>query len=86
MELLCFILGFIFASYIIPILDGISTWFLAWVEVKKSQQGEIVNKIAIRVQKATNKAMDDETPKRTIGFSYEDDTYEMEEEDEENDL
>ena len=36
MELLYFILGLIFASYISPILDGIGSLFLTWVEVQKA--------------------------------------------------
>jgi hypothetical protein len=37
MELLYFILGILFVQYIIPIVDGISAWFLTWIEVKRAK-------------------------------------------------
>ena len=48
MELLYFILGFVFAVYLIPLLDGLSAWFLTWVEAKKTKQAEIINQTTIR--------------------------------------
>ena len=38
MELLYFILGFTFASYLMPVLEGLGAWFLTWVEAKKAKQ------------------------------------------------
>ncbi len=83
MELLYFILGFVFAVYLIPLLDGISAWFLTWVEAKKTKQAEIINQTTINMRQATASA-ENKSPKRLIGFCREDD-YE-EEEDEENEV
>lgn len=83
MELLYFILGFVFAVYLIPLLDGLSAWFLTWVEAKKAKQSEIINHTNIKMRQAAASAEDD-SPKRLIGFCRNDD-YE-EEEDEEDDL
>jgi hypothetical protein len=84
MELLYFILGFVFAVYLIPLLDGISAWFLTWVEAKKTKQAEIINQTTINMRQATTSA-ENSSPKRVIGFARDDD-YEEEEEDEENDV
>jgi hypothetical protein len=35
MELLYFILGFIFAQFLIPVIDGFTSWLLTWMEAKK---------------------------------------------------
>lgn len=83
MELLYFILGFIFAVYLIPLLDGISAWFLTWVEAKKVKQSEIINQINIKMRQAATSAEDDSS-KKLIGFCRDDD-YE-EEEDEEDEV
>ena len=83
MELLYFILGFVFAVYIIPLFDGISAWFLTWVEAKKAKQTEVINNSNIKMRQAAASA-DEEPPKKLIGFSREDD-YE-EEEDEEDEV
>ena len=84
MELLYFILGFVFAVYLIPLLDGISAWFLTWVEAKKTKQAEVINHATIKMRQAAASAEDD-SPKRLIGFCRDDD-YEEEEEDEEDDV
>lgn len=84
MELLYFILGFVFAVYLIPLLDGISAWFLTWVEAKKAKQSEIINQTNIKMRQAAASAEDD-SPKRLIGFCRDDD-YEEEEEDEEDEV
>ena len=65
MELLYFILGFAAASYIAPILDGIGSLILGWVEVKKAQMSEKIGLIEINLRKA---AEDEEPPRRQIGF------------------
>jgi hypothetical protein len=50
MELLYFILGFIFVTCLIPIFDGISAWFLAWVEVKKAKFNEVITQTNIKIR------------------------------------
>ena len=71
MELLYFILGFVFAVYLIPLLDGISAWFLTWVEAKKAKQSEIVNQVNIKMRKDAAASTDqDYTPVGKIGFQY----------------
>ena len=67
MELLYFILGIIFVTYVIPLLDGISAWFLTWVEAKKAKQSEIINLTNIKMRQAATSAEED-SPKRLIGF------------------
>ena len=81
MELLYFILGIIFVTYIIPICDGLSAWFLTWIEAKKVKSTEIVNLTNIKMRQAATSA--DETPPsmKLIGFSREDD-YEEEDDEE----
>lgn len=82
MELLYFILGFMFAVYLIPLLDGISGWFLTWIEAKKAKQNEIINQTNIKMRQAAASA-DTDSPKRLIGFSVPDDDYEEEDEEDE---
>lgn len=82
MELLYFILGFMFAIYLIPLLDGISGWFLTWIEAKKAKQSEIINQTNIKMRQAAASA-DTDSPKRLIGFSVPDDDYEEEDEEDE---
>jgi hypothetical protein len=84
MELLYFILGFVFAVYLIPLFDGLSAWFLTWVEAKKTKQAEVISQTTIKMRQAAASAEDD-SPKRLIGFARDDD-YEEEEEDEEDDV
>ena len=83
MELLYFILGILFVSYVIPLIDGLSGLFLTWIEAKKAKQSEIINLTNIKMRQAAASAEDD-SPKRLIGFCREDD-YE-EEEDEEDEI
>ena len=83
MELLYFILGFVFAVYLIPLLDGLSAWFLTWVEAKKTKQAEIINQTTIKMRQAAASAEED-APRRAIGFALPDD-YE-EEKDEEDEV
>lgn len=71
MELLYFILGFTFASYLIPVLEGLGAWFLTWVEAKKAKQTEIVNQVNIKMRKdAAASADQDYIPVGKIGFQY----------------
>ena len=79
MELLYFILGIIFKTYIIPLLDGISAWFLTWVEAKKAKQSEIINLTNIKMRQAATSAEED-SPKRLIGFRMPDEEEEYEDE------
>lgn len=67
MELLYFILGIIFVTYVIPLLDGVSAWFLTWVEAKKAKQSEIINQTNIKMRQAAASAEED-PPRRPIGF------------------
>ena len=78
MELLYFILGIIFVTYIIPLLDGISAWFLTWVEAKKAKQSEIINLTNIKMRQAAASAEED-PPRRPIGFRVPDEEEEYEE-------
>ena len=67
MELLYFILGILFVTYVIPLLDGISAWFLTWVEAKKAKQSEVINQTNIKMRQAAASAEED-PPRRPIGF------------------
>lgn len=80
MELLYFILGILFVSYVVPLLDGLSSLFLTWIEAKKAKQSEVINLTNIKMRQAAASAEDD-SPKRLIGFCRDDD-YEEEEDDE----
>jgi len=82
MELLYFILGILFVSYAIPLLDGLSGLVLTWMEAKKAKQSEIINLTNIKMRQAAASAEDD-TPKRLIGFCREDDYEEEEDDDDE---
>jgi hypothetical protein len=50
MELLYFILGILFVTYVIPLMDGISSWFLTWVEAKKAKQSEVIHQTNIKMR------------------------------------
>ena len=78
MELLYFILGILFVTYVIPLMDGISAWFLTWVEAKKAKQSEVINQTNIRMRQATASAEED-PPRRPIGFRMPDEEEEYEE-------
>lgn len=78
MELLYFILGILFVTYVIPLLDGISAWFLTWVEAKKAKQSEVINQTNIKMRQAAASAEED-PPRRPIGFRVPDEEEEYEE-------
>ena len=78
MELLYFILGILFVTYVIPLLDGISAWFLTWVEAKKAKQSEVINQTNIKMRQAAASAEED-PPRRQIGFCVPDEEEEYEE-------
>lgn len=80
MELLYFILGILFVSYVVPLLDGLSSLLLTWMEAKKAKQSEVINLTNIKMRQAAASAEDD-SPKSLIGFCRDDD-YEEEEDDE----
>ena len=79
MELLYFILGIVFVTYVIPLLDGISSWFLTWVEAKKAKQSEVINQTNIKMRQAAASAEED-PPRRPIGFRVPDEEEEYEDE------
>lgn len=79
MELLYFILGILFVTYVIPLLDGISSWFLTWVEAKKAKQSEVINQTNIKMRQAAASAEED-PPRRPIGFRVPDEEEEYEDE------
>lgn len=81
MELVYFLLGIIFSTIILPIVESFCGLLFAWVEAKKATYGEIVNESNIRMQK---RAMEAEAPAiHPIGFtltnSEEEEDYEDEE-------
>lgn len=78
MELLYFILGILFVTYVIPLLDGILAWFLTWVEAKKAKQSEVINQTNIKMRQAAASAEED-PPRRPIGFRVPDEEEEYEE-------
>lgn len=78
MELLYFILGILFVTYVIPLMDGISSWFLTWVEAKKAKQSEVINQTNIKMRQAAASAEED-SPRRPIGFRVPDEEEEYEE-------
>ena len=78
MELLYFIFGILFVTYVIPLLDGISAWFLTWVEAKKAKQSEVINQTNIKMRQAAASAEED-PPRRPIGFRVPDEEEEYEE-------
>ena len=77
MELLYFILGILFVTYVIPLFDGISAWFLTWVEAKKAKQSEVINQTNIKMRQAAASAEED-PPRRPIGFRVPDEEGEYE--------
>ena len=85
MELLFFLLGVLFVSYVIPLLDGLSTLFLAWIETKKISYSELINQTNINMRRAVEEAEED-PPKKLIGFCREDDDDYQEEEDDEDEI
>ena len=78
MELFYCLLGFMIASYVIPILDGVSAWFLTWVEMKKAKLSELINLSNVRMRQDRE---GEDTPQRVIGFQIDsEEEYEEEEE------
>ena len=76
MELLYFLLGILFASYIAPLFDGLGSLFLGWIEVQKAKMSEKISMIEINVRKAA----EEEQSQRQIGFCVSDKEINPEEE------
>jgi hypothetical protein len=81
MELLYFILGFIFAQFLIPVIDGLASWLLTWMEAKKVKQSETINCSNIKMRQLAASAEED-PPRTPIGFYVSDAEKSKEEEDE----
>ena len=67
MELLYFILGIFFISNLVPVVDGLSSWFLTWIELKKTKLSEKINLTTINMRQASTSA-DKELSCRVRGF------------------
>ena len=72
MELLYFILGFSFASFGIPIIEGVCSWFLTWIEAKKAKQSDAINQANIKMRKEAASADQGEPHMAQIGFQIPD--------------
>lgn len=75
-----FIAGILFVQIVIPILDGIAALFLALVELIKGRINIDIVKSSVKIQKLKD-SLDDDGPKRTIGFVIPEETEEEEEDD-----
>lgn len=75
-----FILGFISAIAIVPVVEGLTAVILSWFEVVKSRMGVQIGESQHKIEKLQAPA-----PMRTIGFSDQsvEEPYEEEWEDEE---
>lgn len=51
--------------YIVPFLDGLSGYILTWIEVKKAIQTAKIYQIKQAIE-----AAEEDVPKATIGFVY----------------
>jgi hypothetical protein len=75
-----FIAGILFVQIVIPILDGIAALFLALVELIKGRINIDIVKSSVKIQKLKD-SLDDDGPKRAIGFAIPEETEEEEEDD-----
>lgn len=82
MLLVFFILGILFAEFILPLLKKIADVLITFFEYKEGQISELINAINIRMKQAV-KSLDDESPKYQIGFAP---SLQKEEDDEDDDL
>ena len=64
MELLFFVLGIIFAQYLIPIFENLSSLILTSIEVRKVKKQDIINQIEIKMRQDEKNA----NKKSKIGF------------------
>lgn len=75
-----FIAGILFVQIVIPILDGIAALFLALVELIKGRINIDIVKSNVKIQKLKD-SLDDDGPKRAIGFAVPEETEEEDEDD-----
>ena len=75
-----FIAGILFVQIVIPILDGIAALFLALVELIKGRINIDIVKSSVKIQKLKD-SLDDDGPKRAIGFVVSEETEEEDEDD-----
>ena len=75
-----FIAGILFVQIVIPILDGIAALFLALVELIKGRINIDIVKSNVKIQKLKD-SLDDDGPKRAIGFAIPEETEEEDEDD-----
>lgn len=75
-----FIAGILFVQIVIPILDGIASLFLALVELIKGRINIDIIKSNVKIQKLKD-SLDDDGPKRAIGFAVPEETEEEDEDD-----
>lgn len=80
MKSLFFVFGILFAQYIIPLLDGIGSLFLTFMESQKAKLSESINESNIRMRQAADREDNSKSP---IGFSI---PKKEVKEDEENDI
>lgn len=62
--LLYFLAGIIFVTYIIPLLDGLSSLILTWLKVQETKQSKIIYQIKQEVTSS-------DSSKKVVGFTYE---------------
>ena len=75
-----FIAGILFVQIVIPILDGIAALFLALVELIKGRINIDIVKSNVKIQKLKD-SLDNDGPKRAIGFAVPEETEEEDEDD-----
>ena len=84
--LIFFTLGVIFNALIMPFLDSVLSWFLLYVEYKKSVLSEKINESTIKMKLAIASAEEEDIPPaHPIGFADPVEEFD-EEEDEVDDL
>ena len=64
MELLFFVLGVIFAQYLVPIFEAIGSLILTSIEIKKVKNQDAINQIEIKMRQDEKNA----NKKSKIGF------------------
>lgn len=64
MELLFFVLGIIFAQYLVPIFEAIGSLILTSIEIKKVKNQDAINQIEIKMRQDEKNA----NKKSKIGF------------------
>ena len=64
MELLFFVLGIIFAQYLVPIFEAIGSLILTSIEIKKVKNQDVINQIEIKMRQDEKNA----NKKSKIGF------------------